>query len=307
MVDHIQRKKGRGKSKASQDLIEWAIQWFAENHPASIRAACYKLFVAGYTRSMSKGETNKVSVLLRKAREEGLLPWEHVVDETREAERINTWANPDQVIKAAVDQYRRDYWQDQPRRVEVWSEKGTIRGTLAPVLDRFGVTFRVMHGYGSATALNTIARETLTSERPMHVLYLGDFDPSGLHMSVVDIPARLARYGGKAIFQRIALTDDDVSAGTDLPHFDAATKIGDGRHRWFVTNYGTKCWELDAMAPGVLRKRVERHIIDLLDVAAWDRSVAVEEAETASMREFFHDWKGISGQASKYSEGSNHG
>jgi hypothetical protein len=46
--------------------------------------------------------------------------------------------------------YRRDRWAQQPRRLEVWSEKGTVRGMLAPVLDKYGVTFRVMHGYSSA-------------------------------------------------------------------------------------------------------------------------------------------------------------
>jgi hypothetical protein len=49
--------------------------------------------------------------------------------------------------------YRRDFWQQQPERVEVWSEKGTIRGVLQPVLDEYGVGFRVMHGFGSATTI----------------------------------------------------------------------------------------------------------------------------------------------------------
>lgn len=296
--------KGRGRSKASQDLILWAANWFAENHPASIRAVCYQLFIAGHIRSMAKNETNKVSTLLRKAREEGLLPWAHVVDETREAERISTWANPEEIIKASVRQYRRDAWQDQPEWVEVWSEKGTIRGTLAPVLKKYGVTFRVMHGYGSATALNSIAGETINADKPLTVLYLGDFDPSGMHMSEVDIPQRLARYGGAATFKRIALTVDDVGS---LPSFDAATKAGDGRHNWFVDRYGGKCWELDAMPPADLRARVEGEILSLLDAPAWEHSEKIEQAEAQSMKSFFDDWSSISRQAPKYSEGVNNG
>ena len=60
----------------------------------------------------------------------------------------------------------------QPRRVEVWSEKGTVRGTVAPVLNEYGVTFRVMHGYGSATSIHGIAQETLDSTKPITVLYI---------------------------------------------------------------------------------------------------------------------------------------
>ena len=35
----------------------------------------------------------------------------------------------------------------------VWSEKGTVRGVLQPVLDDYAVGFRVMHGFSSATTV----------------------------------------------------------------------------------------------------------------------------------------------------------
>ena len=79
-----------------------------------------------------------------------------------------------------------------PDWVEVWSEKGTIRGTLAPVLQGYGVTFRVMHGYGSATAINQVATESREAGKTLIVFYVGDWDPSGLHMSEVDLERRLA-------------------------------------------------------------------------------------------------------------------
>ena len=64
-----------------------------------------------------------------------------------------SWDNPEQIIETAVAQYRKDYWAMQPRRVEVWSEKGTIRGTVAPILKKYGVTFRVLHGYPNARGI----------------------------------------------------------------------------------------------------------------------------------------------------------
>jgi hypothetical protein len=69
----------------------------------------------------------------------------------------------------------------------VWSEKGTVRGVLRPILDRYGVTFRVMHGYTSATVIQDVAEETRRADRKLSILYVGDFDPSGLHMSLVDM------------------------------------------------------------------------------------------------------------------------
>ena len=52
--------------------------------------------------------------------------------------------------------YRRDFWNQQPLRVEVWSEKGTVRGVLQPVLDHYAVGFRVMHGFSSAHRRSTM-------------------------------------------------------------------------------------------------------------------------------------------------------
>ena len=160
---------------------------------------------------MAKSETNKISRLLRLARENNEIPWEWIVDETREAERISAWDNPQAYAHAVVKSYRRDYWSQQPTLIEVWSEKGTVRGTLAPILDKYGVTFRVMHGYGSATQVHQIAEETTKEE--IRVLYVGDWDPSGLHMSEVDLPRRLDEYGADVDLVRVALIKDEHKFG----------------------------------------------------------------------------------------------
>ena len=280
----------RGKSQGSIDLIDASHRILEEIEPASVRAVCYRLFTLGIIPNMSKNSTGKVSKLLVYARERGIIPWHWIVDETREAERILSWKDPNQRITAAVKNYRRDYWQEQPYRVEVWSEKGTIRGTLSPILDKYGVTFRAMHGYSSATVINTIAEESNDSDKPLIAFYCGDFDPSGKHMSDIDLPDRIERYGGNLEIKRIALLDDDVYEG-NLPSFDAATKTGDSRHKWFVDNFGSRCWELDAMSPVTLRARVKEAILSMLDTEAWLRAIAVEAIEKASMEEFHKSWQ----------------
>ena len=281
----------RGKSQKSLDLITAAADILREIQPASVRAVCYRLFVAGLIPDMGKNSTGKVSKQLVYARENGDIPWHWIVDETRSAERAGVWDNTDQIINSAMRGYRRDNWQDQPHMLEVWSEKGTVRGTIWPVLHAYGVTFRVMHGFGSATTLNSVATMSAHSEKPLTVLYVGDFDCSGMCMSEIDIPQRMERYSGKATIRRIALTADDVAPGTALPHFEAETKKSDSRHDWFVGRYGSKCWELDAMSPVDLRQRVESAIVDMLDMDAWNHARAIEQVEVASMREFQQQWK----------------
>lgn len=300
-------KKGRGKSRKNIDLIAAAYRILEEIQPASVRAVCYRLFVEGLIPSMEKANTNRVSVQLVSAREDGVIPWEWIVDEARRAESISTWDSPQQIINAAVDGYRRDYWAEQDEWIEVWSEKGTIRGTLAPVLNKYGITFRVMHGYGSATVLHDVAEMADQSDKVLTVLYLGDRDPSGMGMSERDLPERLERYGDGVSVEivRIAINDEDTIAGAGVPSFSASDKTKDPRHAWYVENYGPLCWELDALSPVILRDRVEREILQRLDVDAWDHAIEIEAAEVESMRTFFAGYPGISRQASKSSGGSD--
>jgi hypothetical protein len=281
---------GRGKSAHSLALIEAAVTILEEIQPATIRAVCYRLFTQSLIESMEKRCTNRVSTHLVWAREHDALDWDWVVDETREPEYAYTWDNPEQLIQSTITQYRKDRWQHQPRRVEVWSEKGTVRGTLRPVLDEYGVTFRVMHGYASATAVYQAARESEHLTVPLLVLYVGDWDPSGLHMSNIDLPSRLREYGARIELRRVALSGDDVTYG-DLPSFAAETKQGDARWRWYTDRYGPACWELDALSPVLLRDRVREAITATIDIAQWERDGRAEALEQESMREIIGAWR----------------
>lgn len=290
---------GRGKSRRSIELIETAIAILEQIQPCSVRAVCYQLFTRGAIGSMAKNETNKVSTQLTWAREHGRLPWDWIVDETRQPEVVSAWENPAAYIDTVSRSYRRDRWTNQPERIEIWSEKGTIRGTIASVLDEYGVTFRVFHGYSSATTAYQVAQESLSDRRgrPMTAFYLGDWDPSGLHMSDVDLPGRVTEYGGRITLQRIALNYADISS--PLPSFPVVSKVKDSRFKWYRERHGERCWELDALDPTILRDRVETAIRARLDVDAWARADIAEQAERESLAGILSAWPGISGQASK--------
>src|SRR5581483_3137911 len=116
----------RGKTQRTKDLIAACVDILREIQPASVRAVCYRLFTLGFIESMAKTNTNKVSAALTYAREEGFVPWEWIVDETREAEWAGTYASLESYARLMQRLYRRDRWQEQPRQVEVWSEKGTV-------------------------------------------------------------------------------------------------------------------------------------------------------------------------------------
>jgi hypothetical protein len=281
---------GRGKSAASLALIESAWQILAEIHPATVRAVCYRLFVAGAIDSMERRNTGKVSIHLTWAREQGRIPWDWIVDESREGECVPAWGDPVEFAATVSRQYRKDNWSQQGALIEVWSEKGTMRGTLAPILREYGVTFRVMHGFSSTTIVREVAQFIKHENRRVIVLYVGDWDPSGLYMSEADLPSRMAEYGSEPDeFRRLALTPEDVR-GPALPSFSASDKRKDPRYRWFVGRYGTRCWEVDALSPVVLRDRLDAAIRTEIDWAAWDRSALAERAEIESLRQVMTTW-----------------
>jgi hypothetical protein len=254
--------------------------------PITGRGIGYKLFTAGLIVSMARSEMARVYRLLKEAREERIIPWHWIVDETRAMERAATWDDPADYARTVARSYRRDFWNQQPHRVQVWSEKGTVRGVLAPVLDHYAVGFLPVHGFSSATAAHDIAEDD--DGRPLIVLYVGDFDPSGMYMSKVDLPARFRKYNGHHItLRRIALTDGQM---VGLPSFEAADKRKDPRYEWFVENYGFDCWELDAMDPNDLRSCVERNIKRLIEPVAWERCEVVNKAEQESLRTILDNW-----------------
>ena len=256
--------------------------------PITGRGIGYKLFTAGLIPSMARNEMQRVYRLLKEAREKEIIPWEWIVDETRSLERVSTWDDPEQYARCVARSYRRDFWNQQPIRVEVWSEKGTVRGVLQPVLDEYAVGFRVMHGFSSATTVHDAAQDN--DCRELIVLYVGDYDPSGMFMSEEDLPKRLFEYGGDHIeLYRIALRQDQV---TGLPPFPATDKRKDPRYKWFRNNYGERCWELDAMDPGELRDCVEEEIRNLIEPTAWQRCEVVNRAEQASLKSILKNWGG---------------
>ena len=235
----------RGRAQATLDLEEVIHEVAAERQPLTVRGIAYALFVRGLIGPMGVNDTQKVSRITVQMREAGTLPWEWIVDDSRRPRQAGTWRNPSEIIRTAVASYKRDNWQAQDTIVQVWSEKSTVEGVLAPVLDEFGVGFQVMKGFGSATSVHQLAAVSRRAVRKQNAvaLYIGDWDPSGLFMSEVDLPRRLERYGGRWHLRRIALVERDLDG---LLSFNVATKAKDPRFRWFVENYGRRGWELDA-------------------------------------------------------------
>jgi len=280
--------------------------------PCSVRALCYQLFIADLIPSMAKKVTNMVGSHLGDARD-GILgpdytiPWTWIADYTRATDWAATSPSFGSVLRQAQARYRYDRWLMQPRKCLVLSEKDTVKSTLRPVLEEYGVDYQPFHGHGSDTKIRWWAEWSKGLKEPLVIFYTGDYDIAGMDMSESDAPKRFARYGANVEIRRIALTEADCLAlGRNLgypaaskgPRYEDGRFIkGDARYPAYVDTYGDWCWELDAMNPNDLRQRVEDAIVSLIDVDAWERAATVDRIEKLAGQAFVDSWDAFLRQA----------
>ena len=182
-------KKVRGMARRSLDLIEAMYAAAEAAQPITGRGVGYKLFTRGLIPSMARSEMQRVYRLLKEAREQGVIPWEWIVDETREFERCSVWDDPQEFAATVSRAYRRDFWTSSRSAWRCGARKAPCAACSQPVLDEYAVGFRVMHGFSGATTIHDVAEDD--DGRDLIVLYVGDYDPSGLYMSEHDLPDRL--------------------------------------------------------------------------------------------------------------------
>jgi hypothetical protein len=252
------------------------------------RGVGYRLLNRGIITTMA--DMGAVYEQLVSAREEGLIPWDWIVDETRELEIGTSYASKQAAYETLLYNYAHPLWLSQDYDCEIWSEKGTIRGLIKELLDEFRLGLRVFHGYTSATCIYEVATSL---QRPMIALYVGDHDPSGCDMRESDIPGRLEKYGNgtaEVDFRVIALTMEQITEH-DLPSISAKPK--DPRHNAYVKSHGNKCWELDALDPRTLRSILRTAVESLIDWDAWNAAKDEERNDKRGFEAALRRWSGV--------------
>jgi hypothetical protein len=281
-----------GEWARTTKLIEDAIEILEEQNPMTIRQLFYQLVSRGVLENSLKSYS-LVSRTMTKAREDGRVDYDYIVDRSRPVYEKNVFEDAAQYAEVVKHGYRKGYWYTQPYHVEVWVEKDATVGTFEGVVkDELGVTIRVGRGFQSTTKMHEIANIFSGIEKPIRIFYLGDHDPSGVAIEK-DLLARIAqnmeRLGATADLriERVAIFKEDI-ARFKLPPL--RIKDSDSRSSSFRRKHGVKCVELDALPPEELRDRLRRNIMDYVDTNLWDRAIAVEKVELASIRATAEMW-----------------
>lgn len=293
-------------SKRTTELINFAYHMLRDRHPMGLRQLFYLIFSAGQipfenttadykrlSRATTKARRNYRQAELAKVDLESAnwgIPPDWMVDETREGEMISVWQDSGAFIETVRHSYRRDLWQDQPGYCEIWSEKGTVLGSLRPVTQELGVMLRVCHGFGSASMECQIGKLFEGIEKPVTIFYAGDFDPSGECIEE-DISRRTIAASGRTFeVRRLGIYRSDI-ARFRLP--PKKIKDTDSRAPAFRRKYGKDqaTVELDALPVEELRRRVRFAVEGLIDSERWNRQAGLQDVELKSMADFFRSYQ----------------
>jgi len=244
--------------------------------------------------------------------------WDKISDETRGFEGAVGFSSLDEYLDPKHIRYRRDPWQDQPRVLWLLVEKAAIIGVFRKTLAEYRMQYLVLKGNFTTTLSNQAAKKIIALGKPVRVLYVGDFDPTGLNISgdlrpvsVRSIASKVKRRlkalaADESLFtvERVALLQRHMER-RDLRKFwvdvkdlekaqESGKEYGDpNAERYkeqfpqYRKNGRPACLEVDAPDPRELIREVETAIRRHLDPVAWQRSLRREEREIAQVRQLF--------------------
>jgi hypothetical protein len=218
---------------------------------------------------------NAMGDLISDARMAGLIDWFAIVDRSRSSYANQHWEKPSDVVAATVNSYIIDKWKDQKNYVEVWVEKEALEDVLHRACSPLDVRYFACKGYTSQSSMWEAAQRLIKhADKDVHIIHLGDHDPSGIDMSR-DIFSRLGIFVGyKVHVLRIALNMSQIERYRPPPN---PAKTTDSRFADYQKKYGDESWELDALEPAVLVDLITRAVTAYQDEALWKEACDKEQ------------------------------
>jgi len=139
-------------------------------------------------------------------------------------------------------------------RIEIWVEKDSIRNFIGKLAAKYRLSIQVLRGFASLSMFRK-ALERARRRRVGLVLYVGDFDPSGLLIEKVaeeEMDHRLA-----IRFVRLAITMEQIKR---LRPPSRPVNLKDSRAKDYIEKYGSRCWEVEAIRPRTLYRLIQKRL-----------------------------------------------
>lgn len=262
--------------------ILYAAKEFAEaQQPVTVRQTFYHLVSIGMLQNTER-QYDRLVDILTKAREAGLIPFDWIVDLSREPLIVPLYPSIGAFLTEKAKYYYRDTWIRQETYLLCFLEKQALQNIVWPIVSKYNIPLFIGKGYSSWPFIMKAAEELKQKAeqgKKLVVLYLGDCDPSGQDMprDLLDRLRQLWEFEVDLVI--VALTRKQVEE-YNLPH--QLLKEGDPRRKKSDLEYGV---ELDALDPVILRDLIKLAIGNYLDRSTFDADQELETKEQALLQE----------------------
>ena len=288
--------------KEAQALIDIANGILEEYDKQGFRLTLRQLyyqFVARDYLSNTQSSYTRLGDVISRARESGMVDWDHLQDRGRQVQSYPHWDSPHEIIRTCVDSYHLDLWADQDVRVEVWVEKEALIDVVGKACKKWDVSYFANKGYLSTSSIWDAGHNRfLMDGKDVVIIHLGDHDPSGIQMTE-DIERRLRLFSRgyddlesvHVEVKRIALNLDQIEQYKPPPN---PAKQTDTRYQQYVDRFGIEeSWELDALDPNTIVDLVDKTIYGIVDMSKWIDLHQLQEEHRNQLQIVSSKWKDV--------------
>jgi hypothetical protein len=273
-----QNANGRRTKAEISHLCNRLYEIVQTNQPCTVRQVFYLAVSAGVVEKTEAAYKSIVGRLLVKMRRDGRMPYHWLADNTRWQRKPQTYPSLASALEHTAHFYRRALWDRMPVYVEIWTEKDAISGSLVPVTAQWDIPLMISRGFSSLSYLWEAAQSIKAANKPAYLYFLGDHDPSGVHIDrAIERELRGFAPDAEIHFQRLAVLPAQIKQ-LKLP--TRPTKKSDSRSKTFTG----ESVEVDAIPPAALKKLVSDAITQHVDQEELERLKTVEAAEKDTLK-----------------------
>lgn len=275
-------KRNRRTKAQTEQLDLQIIEVLKADHPQSVRHIFYRMTDPRLPEPVEKSDKGYRHVQERcvKLRRYGRIPYRWIADMSRAGYHITTFDGASDFVNRVTGLYRADLWANAEYRCEVWAESRSIASVIRADCGELAVSLYPCGGFSSLSFVHQAA-ECLNAEedeRPLVILYIGDYDPAGVLIDqALERELRLHLNPGIQMdFRRIAINEEQIEV-YDLP--TKPRKESDKR-----SLHITETVEAEAMPARTLRHLLRSEVEILLPENALQVAKVAESNERAHLR-----------------------
>ena len=289
----LAQQNPKRSTKAEMDALRDRMVRLSEaNHPLSVRNLFYQLTAedgSGATIEKLESAYDKVCRLKTQLCRDRSIPWGYFTDSSRISYDNDGFEGLDdpEFTRRCMNLYRRNVWKTTGIYPQLWVESRSLYPTLAGTAQEWGVSLYPSGGMSSDSFVYGAAVEAVHMKcDEMVVVYVGDYDPSGLQIAET-LETKLTEHldyaaedfdleAPELTFWRVAITEELI-INYDLP--TKPVKSTQSRAKYDID----QTVEAEAMKPDTLRGIVADAFESMLDKEVLNQLRTVEASERHSL------------------------